>query len=52
MVDIFWDGFDKYGPLNCMPTNSTMGSEWTTLPSSASIVRRRALHKQPCAEIT
>ena len=35
MVDIFWDGFDKYGPVNCIPTNSTMGSEWTTVPSSS-----------------
>ncbi len=35
MADIFWDGFDKYGPANCIPTNSTMGSEWTTVPSSS-----------------
>ena len=36
MADIFWDGFDKYGPLNCAPTNSTMNSEWTVVPSSSS----------------
>ena len=36
MADIFWDGFDKYGPVNCIPTNSTMNSEWTTVPSSSS----------------
>ena len=35
MVDIFWDGFDKYGPVNCAPVNSTMNSEWTTIPSSS-----------------
>lgn len=35
MVDIFWDGFDKYGPVNCAPTNSMMGSEWTVVPSSS-----------------
>lgn len=35
MVDIFWDGFDKYGPVNSIPTNSTMNSEWTTVPSSS-----------------
>ena len=35
MVDIFWDGFDKYGPVNCAPVNSTMNSEWTTVPSSS-----------------
>ena len=34
MADIFWDGFDKYGPVNCTPVNSSMGSEWTTLPAS------------------
>lgn len=37
MVDIFWDGFDKYGPLNSIPANSTMGSEWTTVPSSSAL---------------
>jgi len=36
MAEIFWDGFDKYGPVNCAPTNSTMNSEWTTVPSSSS----------------
>lgn len=36
MADIFWDGFDKYGPLNCIPSNSLMNSEWTTVPSSSS----------------
>ena len=35
MADIFWDGFDKYGPLNCAPANSSMGSEWTILPASS-----------------
>ena len=35
MADIFWDGFDKYGPVNCTPSASTMGSEWTTLPSNS-----------------
>jgi hypothetical protein len=35
MAEIFWDGFDKYGPVNSYPTNSTMGSEWTTVPSSS-----------------
>ena len=34
MADIFWDGFDKYGALNATPQNSSMGSEWTSLPSS------------------
>lgn len=33
MVEIFWDGFDKYGQLNTYPVNSTMGNEWTSLPS-------------------
>lgn len=37
MADIFWDGFDKYGPLNSTPANSSMGSEWTTLPSSSAL---------------
>ena len=35
MADIFWDGFDKYGPLNGLTANSTMGSEWTSVPSSS-----------------
>jgi hypothetical protein len=35
MAEIFWDGFDKYGPVNSYPSNSTMGSEWTTVPSSS-----------------
>ncbi len=43
MADIFWDGFDKYGPVNCQPQYSSMGSEWTTLPagSGASFVAGR-----------
>jgi hypothetical protein len=36
MAEIFWDGFDKYGPVNSTPSNSTMGNEWTTVPSSSS----------------
>ena len=36
MAEIFWDGFDKYGPVNSYPTNSTMNNEWTTVPSSSS----------------
>jgi len=32
-MEIFWDGFDKYGPLYTYPVNSTMGNEWTSLPS-------------------
>jgi hypothetical protein len=34
MADIFWDGFDKYGLLNSIPSTSSMGSEWTNLPSN------------------
>ncbi|MDE3038284.1 MAG: hypothetical protein KGJ21_07550, partial [Pseudomonadota bacterium] len=34
MVEIFWDGFDKYGPVNAYTSNSTMGNEWTSLPPS------------------
>lgn len=37
MADIFWDGFDKYGPLNGAPVNSTMNSEWTSVPSSSAL---------------
>src|ERR1700722_5989320 len=37
MADIFWDGFDKYGALNSTPANSTMGNEWTTIPSSSAL---------------
>src|ERR1700691_5873407 len=37
MADIFWDGFDKYGPLNGAPSNSSMGSEWTTVPTSSAL---------------
>jgi hypothetical protein len=36
MAEIFWDGFDKYGPVNCATQNSTMGNEWTTVPTSSS----------------
>lgn len=43
MVEIFWDGFDKYAPLNAYASNSTMGSEWTNPPSggNASFVTGR-----------
>jgi hypothetical protein len=43
MVEIFWDGFDKYGQLYTYPVNSTMGNEWTSLPSgnNASFVMGR-----------
>jgi len=34
MVEIFWDGFDKYGPVNAYTSNSTMGNEWNSLPPS------------------
>ncbi|MDE3016282.1 MAG: hypothetical protein KGI29_05090 [Pseudomonadota bacterium] len=33
MVEIFWDGFDKYGPANMYTNYSTMGDEWTSVPS-------------------
>ncbi|MDE3037008.1 MAG: hypothetical protein KGJ21_00925 [Pseudomonadota bacterium] len=33
MVEIFWDGFDKYGQLNMYTNYSTMGDEWTSVPS-------------------
>ncbi len=41
MADIFWDGFDKYGPLYAAPTNSTMGSEWTAVPQNGMFVAGR-----------
>ncbi len=41
MADIFWDGFDKYGPLYAAPLNSTMGSEWTTVPQNGMFVAGR-----------
>ena len=34
MVEIFWDGFDKYAAVNALTPNSTMGDEWTSLPTS------------------
>ncbi len=37
MADIFWDGFDKYGPLNATTSVSSMGSEWTSLPSNSGL---------------
>ncbi|MDA8232521.1 MAG: hypothetical protein M0006_14390 [Magnetospirillum sp.] len=38
MADIFWDGFDKYGPLNATTSASSMGSEWTSLPSNSGLL--------------
>ena len=31
-MEIFWDGFDKYAPLNAYAAYSTMGNEWTSIP--------------------
>ena len=36
-MEIFWDGFDKYAPLNAYTTSSTLGCEWTSPPTGSAI---------------